>query len=333
MVQLEHAQSQLARFQLFHTSDLDEARGRVSQVFCDHRLQVVGGRERVDASMHYKRFGTLGIGLMSYGASVAIDPGRLETFYLVQVLLKGAEKVRTMGETVCATPTQASIISPSEPVFMHHEQGCDKLFVRIDRSALERQCSTHLGRALSEPLTFTPCMPLDAERSGPWLRLLQWLIAELGAESSPGSSCIDSPLLAAQIEQTLMAALLSGQPHQYSHVMAADRRGVSPGFLRRVEAYIAENAHRPITVVDMAEHAGVSTRSLHLGFRKYRETTPAHYLSDVRLERVRQELMAAPPYGDTIREVALRWGFHHHGHFSARYFRRYGELPSKTLGA
>jgi AraC-like DNA-binding protein len=36
---------------------------------------------------------------------------------------------------------------------------------------------------------------------------------------------------------------------------------------------------------------------------------------------------------ETIRHVALRWGFHHQGHFSARYFRRYGELPWKTLGA
>jgi AraC-like DNA-binding protein len=329
MVQLERAQSHLSRFQLFHTADLEEARARVGQVFCEHRLDVVGGRARVDASMHYKRVGGLGIGLLGYGASVTIDPGRLETFYLVQVLLKGTERVRTMGETVCATPARASIISPSEAVFMHHEQGCDKLFLRIDRNALERQCSAHLGRTLREPLTFAPCMPLDTERSAPWLRLLHWLLAELNA--APGSSCIDSPLLAAQIEQTMMAALLSVQPHQYSASLSDGRHGVAPGFIRRVERYIDENAHLPITVVDMAEHAGISTRSLHQGFRKYRDTTPAQHLAEVRLERVRQELMAGPTRGDTIRDVALRWGFHHHGHFSARYLRRYGELPSQTL--
>jgi transcriptional regulator GlxA family with amidase domain len=81
----------------------------------------------------------------------------------------------------------------------------------------------------------------------------------------------------------------------------------------------------------MAEHAGVSTRSLHQGFRKYRDTTPATYLTDIRLERVRQELVGGSERGVTIRDIALRWGFHHHGHFSARYLRRYGELPSRTL--
>jgi len=330
VVQLQCAQSQLSRFQLFHTADLDEARDRVSRVFCDHRLDVIGGRAHVDASMHYKRIGSLGIGLIGYGASVTIDPGRLETFYLVQILLNGAERVRTMGETVCATPARASIISPSEAVFMHHEQGCDKLFVRVDRTALERQCSAHLGRTLREPLSFAPCMPLDAGRSGPWLRVLDWVLTEMNA--APGSSCIDSPLLAAQIEQTMMAALLSVQPHQYTlSLTAGDRHGVTPGFIRRVERYIDEHAHLPITVVDMAEHAGVSTRSLHQGFRKYRDTTPAHYLADIRLERVRQELMGGPKRGETIREIALRWGFYHHGHFSARYLRRYGELPSRTL--
>ena len=95
---------------------------------------------------------------------------------------------------------------------MHHEQGCDKLFVRIDRTALERQRSAHLGRTLREPISFAPCMPLDAGRSGPWLRVLDWVLTEMNA--APGSSCIDSPLLAAQIEQTVMAALLSVQPHQ-----------------------------------------------------------------------------------------------------------------------
>ena len=176
-------------------------------------------------------------------------------------------------------------------------------------------------------------MQLDAQRSGPWVRLLQWLIAELSAGPLDESSCIDSPMLGAQIEQTMMAALLSVQPHQYSDALTAERHCVTPGFIRRVERYIAENAHSPITVVDMAEHAGVSTRTLYLGFRKFRDTTPAQCLAENRLERVRQELMAGPLPGETIRDVALRWGFHHQGHFSARYFRRYGELPSKTLGA
>lgn len=325
------AQSPLAHVGHFQTSDLDEARSRVTQVFCDHKLTVVGSRQRVKASMHYRGIGALGLGRMGYGATVAIDPGRLESFYLVQVLLKGNESVRTAGETVQSTSAVASVVSPSESMTMLHHEGCEKLFVRVERAALEKHCAGQLGRPLRDPLVFTPAMVLDQPQVAAWARWIRWLFEELGDDLSKSSPWVDSPLLASQIEQAGIAALLQCQPHTYREVLGAAEHSVSPGFVRRAEAYIHDHAHESISIADVAGHVDVSTRALFLGFRKYKGTTPMRYMSDVRMARVRDELSQGRLAGETVRDVALRWGFAHLGHFSARYREKYGELPSQTL--
>jgi len=325
------SQIPLTGFGRFQTSDLDEARDRVTEVFCDHKLEVVGALKRVEASMHYRGIGALGIGRMSYGTSVTIDPGRLQNFYLIQILLKGAEDVRTMGDTVRSTSAMASVVSPTEPVTMLHHEGCEKLFLRVERAALEKHGASQLGRPLRVPIVFVPSMRVDEPRAAAWLRWVRWLFAESSEDPSQGSPWVNSPLLAAQIEQAGISALLHCLPHSHHDAMHAAVHDVSPRYVRRAAAYLDEHAQDPISISDLAEDAGVSTRALYLGFRKYKNTTPMKYLADTRMERVRQELLHGRMPGETVRDIALRWGFCHLGHFSARYRQQYGELPSHTL--
>jgi transcriptional regulator GlxA family with amidase domain len=81
----------------------------------------------------------------------------------------------------------------------------------------------------------------------------------------------------------------------------------------------------------MAEYAGVSSRSLFTGFRRYRNTSPMTYLKEIRLRRVNEELQRLSSGSDTVTAVAFRWGFSHLGHFTTDYKRRFGESPSETL--
>src|SRR4029078_5881038 len=71
-------------------------------------------------------------------------------------------------------------------------------------------------------------------------------------------------------------------------------------------------------------------RTLHKRFRRFLSCTPMEFLRDLRLDRVRQDLLEASP-GANITEVAMRWGLTHLGRFAARYRERYGESPSATL--
>ena len=105
---------------------------------------------------------------------------------------------------------------------------------------------------------------------------------------------------------------------------------LAPYYVKRVEAYIADHAHLPITVVELARYAGVSKRALYSGFRNFRQSSPMLHLKEVRLQRAREDLLNAQQ-GERVTTIAMRWGFNHLGNFTADYKRKYGEQPSHTL--
>jgi transcriptional regulator GlxA family with amidase domain len=104
-----------------------------------------------------------------------------------------------------------------------------------------------------------------------------------------------------------------------------------PPLLRRAIAYIHENAHRDITLSDIAAFVNVSPRSVQYTFRRHLSTTPLEYLRAVRLDRAHSELQAADPSVDTVMAIAGRWGFSHAGRFSSVYKEAFGTPPSRTL--
>jgi transcriptional regulator GlxA family with amidase domain len=87
---------------------------------------------------------------------------------------------------------------------------------------------------------------------------------------------------------------------------------------------------RQISIRDLAEEAGVSSRALHEGFKRFRSTTPMVMLKSIRLKQAHEALLAADPR-DRVINIAKRCGFTHLGRFSRLYQARYGELPSQTL--
>jgi transcriptional regulator GlxA family with amidase domain len=103
-----------------------------------------------------------------------------------------------------------------------------------------------------------------------------------------------------------------------------------PGIVRKSERFMVDNAESAITVSDVADHLGVSLRSLQTGFRKWRKSTPSDFLRQVRLQRVRDELLRSDGQSN-VTTAALRYGFAHLGRFSAHYQSTFGEAPSMTL--
>jgi len=101
--------------------------------------------------------------------------------------------------------------------------------------------------------------------------------------------------------------------------------------IKQAEAYIAQFAHRPITVCDVCRAAKVSERTLQYGFLEYFGVTPKAYLAAIRLTGARRELKKADPQSESVNEIAANWGFWHMGSFAAKYRKQFGELPSQTL--
>lgn len=317
----------LARHVAFETADLDEARERVGRVFCPHRLDVVRPGTSLRTRQHVARIGTLALSYIGYGAEVEIDPGRLESFFLIHVVHSGACEMRNGGETVAGGPAMGAVTTATRPLRMRWDADCAHLVLKIERAALERHLADLLGAPVARPIEFRAALPVGEGLGAGFRRVVEFVASELDAEDG---SLLRSPLGVARIEQMLLTGLLTAQPHTYAAALAAQSNPAAPRHVVKAQDYIRAHPDRPITVGELAAVAGVGARTLYEGFRRFRGTTPMAFLKATRLERAHGELMAAAPDA-SVTDIALRWGFVHLGRFAQDYRRRYGELPSETL--
>lgn len=312
------------RLASFASHDVEEVRDEIGRVFCEHDLRVVGKAQSLTTELHFRRGTQLTYGRLRYGATVDIDPGRLKNFYLLQLPVRGGENIYCGSRGVESNPRVGSIISPELGFHMRHQRGAEKLFVRIERAALERQCVAYYGEGLSGSLNFSPAIPLDNAATKALARMVRWQLAE-----AADGTLLDEPLIATQFEEALMLALLVSLDHNQSQRKETSRE-IAPGFIRHADAFIEHHAGEALTASTIARGIGVSTRGLFEGYRKYRGTSPMQHLRQVRLDAAHAKLSEPDPAA-TVTDVALHCGFTHLGRFAACYRQRFGELPSTTL--
>jgi len=319
----------LSAHPLFRCADVEETSNQVGRIFRPHHLDVVGSRQRLNAEMDHVSIGRISVNRLRYRADVAITSDPLGTFLLLMMPLRGSAEIQCGPQRIVSTPDLPSVIGPTAPLSMRWRADCQQLIVRIDRKALETTCATHLGHELSRPLEFS--LGMDLREAG--TTSLQSVVAFLASTDPFVRGASEFPLILAQAEQLLFCALLSAQPHNYREELLRPARLIAPYYVKRCEDYMLAHADEPITMEDVAKHAGVSARSLQTGFQRYRNTSPMSFLKDTRLQRVREELLCAKVQNraETVTRVALQWGFSHLGHFTKAYAAKYKELPSQTL--
>jgi len=322
------AQVPLAAHALFRSSDLDEARERVAQVFCPHRLETTGARTLFNACHHHLRGNRLSLNYIEYGARTLIAPGELDQFYLVQIPLEGGAEITNGKDSYLSTPDQAAVLNPHLPTRMVWEEGTRQVLVQIDRRAMQDHLAAELGAPSDRPLTFLGPLDLTTGPGAALRRLVLWLVAEADAGAPP----IGPGLMARQIESTVLSGLLESARHDHAGLVARAKSAPRPRHLRAAESYIEAHLDRQLTIEEVAAAAGISSRGLQLAFREYRGTTPLAFWRDARLARAHDDLRKGAP-GTTVTGVALRWGFSHFGRFSEAYRERYGLTPRDTLRA
>ncbi|MFS0852164.1 helix-turn-helix transcriptional regulator [Microbacterium sp. 179-I 3D4 NHS] len=166
--------------------------------------------------------------------------------------------------------------------------------------------------------------PLNEAAGRTWERMFAYLEASLGAAS-------DSEILQRELERHALAVTLTAfATSVLATASDTPQRRAAPTSVRRALSFIAENAHRPITVDDVAAAAFISTRGLQYAFRRTMDATPAEYLRRARLEGAHRDLRSGD--GEPIAAIARRWGFSHPSRFAAAYREAYGVSPSTTAG-
>ncbi len=316
----------LARYRLFESHDLDEARERVARVFCPHGLNMLRPRVALNACHHSVTLHRdVSLNYVQYGPAVQIDPGYLRDFFLLQIPLRGGAEIRCGAQQVMATTRLASLPSPTEPLAMRWADDSPHLILRLGRAAVLAQLAALLQAPVHDALVFDLGVPLD----DPALAALLQFIAYLRSSLDAGSALAPGSLLAQHAEAYLLTSLLLSASHNHSAALAGQaQRSLLPRSVRRAQDYMAGHADQVLTLAAVCNAAGCSARSLQQAFRQHLGQGPMDFLRDLRLDRVRAELLSADA---SVRATAERYGFLHLGHFAAQYRSRFGERPSDTL--
>jgi AraC-like DNA-binding protein len=215
-------------------------------------------------------------------------------------------------------------ISDGPRVHAHWEQGA-----RVTALVFERDTLTRLARRISGDdriaVSLDDLSPRTAHAAGAWDRMFAYLEQSAGVLDDAGDDELLRSELARHAAATTLAAFATtSRVARHRPAQSAP----APATVRRALDFIAENAHRPITVDDVAAAVHISTRGLQYAFRRALDTTPAESLRQARLDGAHRDLRSGVP--SSVAAVARRWGFSHPSRFAAAYRGAYGVLPSVT---
>ena len=315
----------LAAYCQFASNNFEAMHHRLSSVLKPHRLRRLSNVP-VSGIICRANLERISLNLMRIGPSVDVWPGTLENFYLVQIPIQGAVQVSLGDDRVLCQGTMAAVISPGERLRLRWSDNCAQLIVQIPREALEARLAQRFGFKQPSPLRFQAAFDLRRSAARDWRALLDFTVRSIDA----GGLFSRGPLCA-HLEDLLLSALLAAQPH--SHMRELSGGGdPAPYYVLRAERTMHERMASPLTVARLADAAGVSERTLHDGFRRFRATTPMARLTALRLAAARCRLRDAEA-GMTVGRAAAEVGFFQFGRFAGSYRQAFGELPSATLRA
>jgi len=323
------AASPLAAYGRVATHDVDEAAEQIGRIFCPHRLDPQAGPARDFLALHNcAAFDGFSINYVAYGGAVTIDPGCLDSFFLVQVPLAGEARVFTAGHDLATGPDRAaSLLSPTQPTRMIWSD-CAQLILLFDRRLVEQRAAALSGRPV-QTVEFDPMVALS-ERHG--ARLRAQMIELAGVAERLGRERGLSPVATANWRETLFDVLFQQPSDGLSEAIRlySGRLDTLPRAVRRARDLLHAQASEPLDLVQLAVSAGIGIRALQGGFRRHFGMSISEMLLDIRLARLNAQLTAATPEARII-DAAFELGFTHLGRMAGAYRAKFGETPSATL--
>jgi len=167
------------------------------------------------------------------------------------------------------------------------------------------------------------------ETTAAGLDQLRSVVREVLAAASEPVDPLDVPLKAAAMQESLLGAV-----DDAFHSVVPARWTLRPNDERNfrifqdIRALLSDDLSQPIYSEEIARKLGLSVRTMHDVVRRYRGMSLHRYLRLRRLWLVRKRLLAG---ADSVKAVALTFGFWHLSDFSRSYRDQFGEAPSQTL--
>jgi len=310
----------LSRFRKVRTDSPDELRERLAGLFSVRSLELPRGEAAFDALLNHRQMNDIGLSFGRYGAPLNATVEHSD-YFLQGFPLRGNGEAVIGRMSGTLSRSRGVAVGPGARFDLRYSSDFEHLIVRIRPDGLVRKLACLLGEPVDPPLTLTS----DVIRSEAQFRLLEFVVGELdrAEDAMP-------PLLAAEMEQSIIVGFLVHTRHNYAHRLDGGPREATPWQVRRAEEYIRANWDRPVTIEALAAVANTSVRNLFHSFRKARGMSPMGFARRIRLAEARAMLTFAKP-GATVTSIAFECGFSNLGAFARYYQASYGELPSETL--
>ena len=316
----------LTQNELFNTCDLDEARELVGKIFCSHKLEMISDASAMHLQHNCVNGLNLSINYIHYGATVLIEPGELENFYLIQIPLTGNAQIVNGLDKCDSNLKLGAVLNPDRFTSMTWHAGCRQILIRIYVDTFKTFVENYIGRSLSKPIVFDTAIDFSQPQMAKWRQHVVALVAAADAGELFQGEALNQQFL----EQEILSKFITLQPSNISQFFTNDISRPTAIYVKKAQRFIVENASNPIILNDIATAAGVPGRTLQYGFQCALNSTPMAVLQRERLMQVRHEL-ASGHCGRTVSSIAAKWGFFHFGRFTQYYRGTFDELPSETL--
>ena len=232
-----------------------------------------------------------------------------------------------LGTSRSAIDTSVPWLYPQEPVRGEWDE-MTMTVISFSIPDILRTARAQLGDERFR-LQFVGTSPVTPSHGRQWASLTRYVHESL-AEDNP---VMNSELVRANACAHLASTLLATFPNNVIDAQF-DRQQASvlPSTVRRAIQFMESNAHKPITVEDIADAARLSVRGLQYAFQNTVDSSPTAYLRRIRMAGAHEALQAAnPDEGSTVAGIALDWGFPHPSRFAKQYRAAYGVTPRRTL--
>ncbi len=267
------------------------------------------------------------IGMVSYGANVAINIAELKA-YSISLPLYGQQTLNMHGVQYRSNQDQGLIVSNREQQNLIINKDCKKIHVVIPESSLNKVLSDLLNQPIQDQIIFNPEMQIHSTQLiDAWWKNIQSFLAQ----KSQYMGFYGLGMLSGDYENFLIKALLLSQENNYSSALKMATEQQMPEYIRHVQQYLIQHARESISAEDLQRVAGVSKSKLYQEFQYYFATSPMSYLKRYRLQQIFKALTAKQGQRNlSISQLAYEWGFNHLSRFSQEYRAEFGESPSDT---
>ena len=306
------------------TVDTESTVALLTDLRGDVRVRVCGGRGGM--RLRQDRIGPVTMDQTTFDTELDVDVGPVGKLVFGHVG-NGAVGFRTAGAEHWHSNGGVYLAAQPEHLRTTMVRGGVHRQAVIDLALPGQVAGTEPGRT-ERPVRFTGYEAFSSSAARTWRRTYAY--ARDIVDDLPGTAGYE--LVVGNVARLLVATALATFPNNaLADPTIEDRHDGHAATLHRAVSFIDDNAHRDITIADVAEAAYVTIRAVQHAFQRHMGTTPTAYLRRVRLDHAHRELVAADPAEQTVTGIAYRWGFPSPSRFAVYYRDVYGVPPGHTL--